>query len=953
MRSWIITALVLLLVSVLNLQSAVTTVRPFNTLTDMANSNPSDINSNVVVISPYSFWTFYRGDTSTPNIVDTIASTWVGAGAQVGNWKLQGDLIGGSSVTNLVFGNTNVLLIIVDTIAAMKALNPCGGLGGVKVRGNATPDDGGGGDFVWLANDPTPEDGLVYFTPNNAGNCPGRWKRTFPTGYFTGINILCAGPTATNSTYNAVRDFAASVGGAPVVWPRFTNQIDNTAGSLELVNNQSMSGEDGNLILGNGTNAVFHGSGLHDITIKGLGISGGTTGIWLENCTNVDISYCAFSDMTNGVKYTGRNIRLHHNTYTNVVHRENDSETGDYLPVSVLRYGADPTGVTDSTAAFQAALGVLPFEQGGEIIIPPGKYAINVVVTNRNVTLQGFSGAGDSFITSVLVPWNTNNPVLYVGNDGANVSITNYAQGVKIRSLYLNGLGPNGMGKTGLHVDGGSYKNEFSDITTFNFAEYGLKITPGVNKETLYNRFWNCRFENCDVGIASVGILGKLLPSVSDLHFFGCNFTGCTITTNKPAILIDSASPSFHGCWIQGGSYSGVKLLKSFSPLPRMLCEGVTIECTGTPTPIVAVDDQFETNHLYGSAVIGTFSVNSGNYWMSMDGVPVAFLPGGTLADRTMMIQPALWNSFYFQQSGNGWTNLQTDIHMERVGNALNLASSNTSFGVDRGNTIYFDPGSSPLLGMEIRGNDKIAYFSSQQHSDQLISFFTAPSSVSIGAGYTNNTRTNGFFYIPAVNGTPSGTPYNLGSVPYVVTTYDIVGNKAWYYSFQDNAWHSPVGTPPGSDTQIPFNDGGVLGASTNLVFTKSNSKLIIGNKLNTASTLSMFVSSGGISTFNTGGGDMNIITGGGTLVLSGTTMQFAESAHTIGSGTTPLGTLFTLKVMWDNANNVFDAYGTGTPEGNLAAGIGSTFRSHDGSGGFFFFVKQTGVNTTTGWVGK
>jgi len=48
----------------------------------------------------------------------------------------------------------------------------------------------------------------------------------------------------------------------------------------------------------------------------------------------------------------------------------------------------------------------------------------------------------------------------------------------------------------------------------------------------------------------------------------------------------------------------------------------------------------------------------------------------------------------------------------------------------------------------------------------------------------------------------------------------------------------------------------------------------------------------------------------------------------------------------------VFDAAGTGTPEGAVTAGIGSTYRRTDGGAGTSFYIKESGTGNT-GWVAK
>ena len=46
------------------------------------------------------------------------------------------------------------------------------------------------------------------------------------------------------------------------------------------------------------------------------------------------------------------------------------------------------------------------------------------------------------------------------------------------------------------------------------------------------------------------------------------------------------------------------------------------------------------------------------------------------------------------------------------------------------------------------------------------------------------------------------------------------------------------------------------------------------------------------------------------------------------------------------------DFVGTGSPEGVITAGIGSTYRRLDGGAGTSFYVKESGTGNT-GWAGK
>lgn len=63
------------------------------------------------------------------------------------------------------------------------------------------------------------------------------------------------------------------------------------------------------------------------------------------------------------------------------------------------------------------------------------------------------------------------------------------------------------------------------------------------------------------------------------------------------------------------------------------------------------------------------------------------------------------------------------------------------------------------------------------------------------------------------------------------------------------------------------------------------------------------------------------------------------------------------LRTIFDNLPGdtltVRDLSGYGTPEGVVTASIGSTYRRINGGTSTAFYVKETGVNTNSGWVAK
>lgn len=75
------------------------------------------------------------------------------------------------------------------------------------------------------------------------------------------------------------------------------------------------------------------------------------------------------------------------------------------------------------------------------------------------------------------------------------------------------------------------------------------------------------------------------------------------------------------------------------------------------------------------------------------------------------------------------------------------------------------------------------------------------------------------------------------------------------------------------------------------------------------------------------------------------------DNAVTLGSSADRWAATYTVRTYY--TSTVFDAYGAGSPEGVVTAGIGSTYRRTDGGAGTSFCVKESGAGASTGWVCK
>ncbi|KAB7778367.1 glycosyl hydrolase family 28-related protein [Xanthomonas sp. LMG 12459] len=85
------------------------------------------------------------------------------------------------------------------------------------------------------------------------------------------------------------------------------------------------------------------------------------------------------------------------------------AEKLSYLPVSVLEFGADRTGASDSSAAFQAAVNYVQSRGGGIVHVPYGIYQIDAAVT---ISRGGIAIKGDGVLEEFVGPFGSTVPQL-------------------------------------------------------------------------------------------------------------------------------------------------------------------------------------------------------------------------------------------------------------------------------------------------------------------------------------------------------------------------------------------------------------------------------------------------------------------------------------------------------------------------------------------------------------
>lgn len=272
---------------------------------------------------------------------------------------------------------------------------------------------------------------------------------------------------------------------------------------------------------------------------------------------------------------------------------------------NVASFGAIGNGVTDDTAAFNAAIGAASKYPGAEVYVPAGTYVISQI-TIGDVQLVG---AGQGTTTLLGAPVSSPSyAMLWVDSDTQVKDITLNTNNVAYSYLMW------GRADSNLH---------FTDVT-FNANLTGYFDIHGDNLVF---------FDDCNM----IGN-GSFLGTASQVFFDGCNFygtndantllyswggTGISVT-NCTAQDLNNSNPNSGAGWAKGRFFVASPIWGTESDI--YIADNTTIDLGVRPTyPDQNVGEQisFEGNELYtfaGSAFAGA-TANS----VTITGLPSSF----------------------------------------------------------------------------------------------------------------------------------------------------------------------------------------------------------------------------------------------------------------------------------------------------------------------------------------
>jgi len=220
--------------------------------------------------------------------------------------------------------------------------------------------------------------------------------------------------------------------------------------------------------------------------------------------------------------------------------------------ICVLDFGADPTGVSDSTAAIAAAITALG-SKGGEIYFPAGLYKTGLITLPlypKNITF-----CGDGAESSVLMPLATNTRLI------ASAGITVNIGGVRFEMRHM-GIMPHALGSNTAAIDMQNMTHCLFDDVAFldngaafwdrGFDLYAQDLPTPIN--CYYNTFNNIRIVPTGGNNRSVSIAFKITGSSGNHTIRNLRVVGLLANKTNPVMIIGSYCRHnvIEGCHFEG-----------------------------------------------------------------------------------------------------------------------------------------------------------------------------------------------------------------------------------------------------------------------------------------------------------------------------------------------------------------------------------------------------------------
>lgn len=324
------------------------------------------------------------------------------------------------------------------------------------------------------------------------------------------------------------------------------------------------------------------------------------------------------------------------------------------LQCSVLDFHAVGDGVTDDTAAIEAAIAALPAE-GGQVVFPEGIFKCNLTITRKNIHLVGtcrsISESTTPVPATVLRPYSLLAPCVQFG-DGTTV-----VRGGGIRDLTLHGtynlgaIAGTNTASDGLYIYGAS-ELDFTRLSVENFEGDNVRIASSATRPCQFNNF--SYFSSFYSSKSCLRL--EYGASYVTAQFFSHFVLGGWQITGAYALYMDQVVAYFSDGWIEAGDAKGhIKLVPGANAC-RLHAHNVAVDSIDPTYVLLEIG---ASPGALSSHVRGTLTVDGKAKWASGSALSIADID--LMASKPNFYGPTVLNSLYFADGNSATPEYTTD----------------------------------------------------------------------------------------------------------------------------------------------------------------------------------------------------------------------------------------------------------------------------------------------------
>lgn len=568
----------------------------------------------------------------------------------------------------------------------------------------------------------------------------------------------------------------------------------------------------------------------------------------------------------------------------------------------------DNTITTTSNDALNGQFGTIQdnriYHAGGNGMTLNSSFAQFTGLVDNNFI---FNSNGTGITASNLVVNLTNNRVVITGADG--ISLTSSTGGSRVKGGFIKHAGDDGLYSVG--------RTRVSNIEISECNDRGIDFTPAGTKKSVIR--------------------------LVDIHDNG----GLGINIGGDSTKVDNAFVTDNGSWGISAA-NGISLTNSIFErnttfgglLGSAIQDGLISDCIFKDNSGTNFQIDQNSNVPIRNVQVGQYTWSRGAQFRHVRTVT----SNHTLDDLDQWINiDATSNSINITIGSlfsgfNNQTRVGRHVYLKRIDNsAFNV---NILGAINGGVNLLLKNGETALVQITSTSRIDVSIF---KDPDDVDNVYTSDGTLTGNRTVTLGTNSLTFQGI-------DGSNVNSSSFENDVNNFSITDGTNTS-TLTQRADEIKIGTAPLKIVNDALDQIIITDNETNS--TTKNGGVGLMHYTNTEQPVSYFYAQSGAAFSNLR------IGGGSSDGNAATSIRF----YTAANNTTTVGTnrmeiqddgdiVIFSELVIDNTNNVRILSGTGTPEGNVTAGIGSTYSRTDGGAGTSFYVKESGTGNT-GWVAK